>query len=1641
VSSDPERLKRVNEARASLDAAHAEARRAQLDALAGRRRVRDARSTAAGAAPALERAQAALRELEAQRLETRGAVRAASDAYARAVGSWLGDDGENDFERLAASYPILLFPVRLEIRFFVDARSPELRVRIYPDEILADAHEPELTAAEQTAGQQFWTAGWDPAKERAAWQALLGTMSPTRAAWVVRVTTPDNLDTRPTAPPVFHAVRLKDANWSRSVHARLLPDRWIVICMRDGTRIASIVTRPVVTPLALTLSPAVQADDAADLVDISGDGLMVDRDMLWTVDFAEAERAGMAARVPISADDARTGFDRVYAIGVRGSLAPEAAAAEIEALIDCHHYGRGFAFVPQGTPTNNLAGAPAGYPTPDPDGTESFRVERGPAQATAGTDAAFQAQAIGIAASVFEHVAGADRIEQKRAAAMNMLLWPVTWGYFFEQFMHAGVERSVQAAVRDYFIATVRGRGPLPLFRVGGTPYGVLAVSGISSWRAGDGESAVSRGLPAILRALLPQWTQAASQVPRAGRSGDPDRDLVELLELDASAREVWIRNVFGPDLVRNLGAFLRADVSGARADQDAVRRRLATLFGEAVSRTRLIGGLIERDGKRFNGGLVSDLPVSTEETLDFNYLAWLKPPTTVEDIRQEKLPAGVSRPGSLLYRLVRQALLLLYRSVALDLQVKAKRARPDDAFERELVGIVDGAESRKTSWQHFAQTIPNVTGSATLGEYLPQAALQQRAMESPHAALGAGRSPVRATPEVVPIKDYLIALETLQNVPTAELELLTGETLDCCSHRIDAWFTSLATGRLARMRADKPRGAHVGAFGWVEDLRPDLPSRLREIGDDGARMQVDSGGYVHAPTLDHAAASAILRNAYLTRSGEARAPYALDLSSKRARLARWMMASVREGQPLTVLLGYRFERGLHDRRLDRFIEPLRRRFPLPNTTTAVSTTAQQSIAPRDVVHGIELQRAWKAQALDLGTLTVPAPDNAERAGLSEELTRLDENADAVADLLTADSVYQLVRGTHSRAGASLDAVAADTRPPEGDFVEAPRGSTALTHRVALVLGGDPPTAPPGWDAPASPRSKAEPALDAWLGTQLGDPASVRARVLVPAPTINAPDAMQTVPLTLRDLRLRPIDFVALLPVSGAQPQPAVLPHADDRANRGAELELRIAAAALGANPQKGIIRLELGRDTASGPDVRSFAEVLEVGRALKAFVSAARPLRPADLLSPEHAGEAASADLMAAESDQRAASAATALDDCITALEQAVAAIPVINPGDPEPNLAPLRAALRAATLLGAPEAFPALPNNVYAQARTLLDARIAAAEAASPPVDLAPLRDALRRARDLGMTIDPPQIVEAGVNADSVATLLVAHRVSSALETKIAADTGAARVALLALGGTVRDALVSRRTAANRTTTAADKLEAIFGPDFVWLPRFKPARSAELGAALTQGPALGASLADKQRWLAQAAQVRAPLRRWRRLALYAGVMRTSQGPFDLAQLPHVGPARWVGLPFPNESERPPAGRVSLALFRAVQPPATDPWCGLVIDEWPEVIPASTETGGLTFHYDDPGAEAAQTLLLAVPPAPAETWSLDALVAILDDTLTMAKVRGVHGEQLQGLGQVLPAIYLAANAAGDTVSAHLVKDRVAATRMIFEEP
>src|SRR4029077_8851486 len=115
---------------------------------------------------------------------------------------------------------------------------------------------------------------------------------------------------------------------------------------------------------------------------------------------------------------------------------------------------------------------------------------------------------------------------------------------------------------------------------------------------------------------------------------------------------------------------------------------------------------------------------------------------------------------------------------------------------------------------------------------------------------------------------------------------------------------------------------------------------------------------------LTHARTAAVLRSGYLANATPANPQtMAINLSSDRIRLALSLLEGIRNGQNLGALLGYRFERGLHDNHglteVDKFIYPLRKAFPLVADSLATTKTPPgvpiEAIEARNVLDGRKL--------------------------------------------------------------------------------------------------------------------------------------------------------------------------------------------------------------------------------------------------------------------------------------------------------------------------------------------------------------------------------------------------------------------------------------------------------------------------------------------------------------------------------------------------------------------------------------------------------------------------------------------------------------------------------------------------------------
>src|SRR6185503_7151997 len=96
--------------------------------------------------------------------------------------------------------PITMLPVRIETRFAGTPAAPRLLVRLYPDDVHVDHHDPRLTSGEVSAGKRYWTSIRAGTAGDQAWAQLLKDVGPTRAIWARQALTPTNASGAPTFP-------------------------------------------------------------------------------------------------------------------------------------------------------------------------------------------------------------------------------------------------------------------------------------------------------------------------------------------------------------------------------------------------------------------------------------------------------------------------------------------------------------------------------------------------------------------------------------------------------------------------------------------------------------------------------------------------------------------------------------------------------------------------------------------------------------------------------------------------------------------------------------------------------------------------------------------------------------------------------------------------------------------------------------------------------------------------------------------------------------------------------------------------------------------------------------------------------------------------------------------------------------------------------------------------------------------------------------------------------------------------------------------------------------------------------------------------------------------------------------------------
>lgn len=1062
-----------------------------------------------------------------------------------------------------------------------------------------------LSAAEIAALNTYWVKVWlskgDAVALSLAESELTSvlTITPDKATELKTNYTPFNIDD--TVPDGITADKIQvvvletilkpgieevSDSWTEAPRMKAMPDKFVAILYSGTNKRSVLFSNPVRDGLAVGIDPMLEKEEQIKK-DVNND-LVFNDDLKWMMDFDKAVEVGMGVKIDLNAQETISGFDKLFVLGLRFSSSPSVSAQNLEQLIEEHFYSKqGFELIKQGTPTNNTEDNPSGHSSEeDADGSYLRLFKNSEVFTETNTywlqsDGQRLANSLNLNPALFKNKVNAAGKDQLEAYAMNTALFPATMGYFMEEMMDPIFNDRTIESTRFFVSRFVSGRGPIPAIKIGKQPYGILPVTTYSKIgfyerlsspfrELGDAKSPYLNMVRDTVKRLDTTWAELSETSDYLGKSGDPHQLLLNVLGLHPNSVEFHqryaqtIQQLFN-ELKLTLGTLGAIVVALAAANRGKTILQQIGLDPNTV-KPPILDKFFLSTPNPLTGSLIDDVDSSETDLIraytsdDKNYLEWLIS-ASGEILRTQNFGSGKAAPNAILYMLLRHSLLLAQSETATNLYLSKGIIRDKRSYFDQPFMHIQKTETGKSKFEHLYKPEKSITGSENklLIDYIHEPSV------------------ISVLPEAKTLSEIKSALGLLKDTPTARLERLLIEHLDCCNYRLDAWRTGLVHYKLFEQQTYRKslnagttppeEGLYLGAYGWLENVKPktttvstkQLPNDLEKIFNPDNKKTIsvaqDNLGFIHAPSVDQAATAAILRNAYDSHKGSGGTnPFAINLNSERVRLANQFLEGIRNGQTLNALLGYQFERGLHEKynlgqgEADVFIYPLRKAFPIAssnlNTTTpttsdvndAVSSNALpdnnkaiETIEANNVIDGLKLIEHIQKTGNTVYPFGLPASYNlpnanaTQKAAISEETKRIMEIHDAISDMVMAEQVYQTVKGNIDRNAGVSEAFSKGSYPPDMDVVKTERSGVTLTHRIGVHFNPDASVSTsPNTVTSMTPRAALEPSVNEWLSTILPDPQNVSCHVVYSTPLAQN----QSIYVSQADLGLQSIDLL-----------------------------------------------------------------------------------------------------------------------------------------------------------------------------------------------------------------------------------------------------------------------------------------------------------------------------------------------------------------------------------------------------------------------------------------------------------------------------------------------------------------------------------
>jgi hypothetical protein len=995
---------------------------------------------------------------------------------------------------MADNYPFLLFPVRIETRFVSSNGKNQLWIRVYPDSCNISVEHNYITEAEADSLSNFFINNIDELEQKHGLNRSLFLKK-----WL------NSYQKIPGFKEILSSKNGKELQSKCNIslsrqkpipNASLLPDRWIFrLYDENGKLSASHTGNPIPNKLPTGFDETAESAVAA----------------AWLHDFDQAIACGMGIKIDLSQNQAKTGFSKIITLGLRTNLNADQTRQQLESLFENHQYSTsGMGLVPLGSATNNSDEESSVFRQEqtilENTGTQSSPISNDESKSLNLNDGAWLSQFLGIEDSMVQSLSNSGNTDQTEARRMNQALFPVTLGYFLKEMMEPEVQENGISDTEKFFTNYVLGRGHIPSIRIGKQPYGILPTSVFSRFNLKSTDN-TRKQIFSIIQSVYPSWKDKITDLKQVSNTGSlSSEDFLQILALHPTSISYYQR--FMEDISDKINAANAANITLLPTMNDAfieslifatesTRSKLEAIgLNPDLARPEILYKLFSEKQTALNGpvieavidtyGVALQEVFSETEYLSSNYITWLSE-NDYDTIRKETSLKFTSRP--LLFLLLKQACQHMYAETAIQLKAQA--------YNSQLAGlrkeykdnqIID--KSSKSKHSLLLKADIKITGNATLSvaDFLKNKLIEK----------------IPRVKAIVDLKNYIANLKSLAPLSKAKLERALTDHIDCCSYRLDAWIQGMYAHQI-RTQRQKPdgtwsKGLYTGAYSYVENVKPAITS--------------ESQGYILAPSQNHAAAAAILKNAQSSYKDNSENPFTINLSSERILMAKQLLDGVRNGTSLSKLLGYRFERLLTDNSLQKYQADFRALYPLVVDTGSGNTAADTAFQNRfRLCDGIKLFRDFEKRGNVVYT-NLAGISTTEKTAFFKVFNVLQNIMDALKDLMLSEGVYQLVQSNFERGAATLDSLTSGKYPASPEVIQNQNSGTILQHKVGLHIKVSPPSYISG-----SLRASLEPTTNTWLSSILPE----SSKIVCLVKTIAEPQGFQ---LSIKDLQLEAIDLM-----------------------------------------------------------------------------------------------------------------------------------------------------------------------------------------------------------------------------------------------------------------------------------------------------------------------------------------------------------------------------------------------------------------------------------------------------------------------------------------------------------------------------------